>query len=328
MTKALHTRMIVSPSGPIHIGHVALALLNKLAADATGGTFIYGTRQFTCDLHPGKRDWPAKWGEANLKELCEVIPPTPAETLAAQGFDPTIGVFYGADVEDVEEAYRVWVDCHFDAAWGPWPPDTHPDDLHNVIGLDGLVEKWNKPALMMGQYEQGAPHPFITLMRVMVEWQTGRNCLIRGADRVVERDLYNAIAFRVRPLYDWVWQYFMPNIRRSGERIPKETQDQLSLSNEHNRWNPVRLSSSMEAVTAGFYLHDVKAAGRTPEELIAFLRWAMRPKDIWTDEFETGWVWDEQGPYVLRAIAHLSNNIVIPDEKWFRFLERGWGGPF
>lgn len=314
-TKPLHTRMIVHPSGPIHIGHIGLALLNKCAAEATGGTFIYGTRELFCRLHAGKVNWPETWAKRDLQELCEWVPPTSADELARQGFDPTWGAFYGGEVEDLEEAKRLWVDLGFEGAWGPWPPEKPPEQ-----------ESWHWQAITMGQYEQGCPHPFITLVRVLVEYKTGRNLLIRGHDRAEEMDLYNAIAYRVRGPNDLIWQRFVPAIERSGEGVSEEARAHLDGDIWRQPDQAVRLSSSGPAHTAGWYVEDVKAAGRTPEELKLFVlsRMGRRNDPVMLME---GWTYHDTGPGAFQALRHLRRRIVIQEDDWADFLAHGWRGP-
>jgi len=312
----LHTRFRLSPSGGVHIGHAALALLSYEAARVTGGTFT-----LRCEsLKPSRCT--SRWAnykrcaQQNIDDLIALgLEPSPVRAfLSFADMSPNWRIEYTDDRNLVDYYWRE-LGCR--DLWGEWPyGDDEENDWHSYI---------------LGYYCQGWPHPYKMMAQTVGDVCTRRNCLIRGADHLHEAAWFNAYAQAIaRRHFDrgqWdhaaeyvATQWFLPKlVRDSG--LP--------------------LSSSNPDETTGFYVKDFLETGIPPERLFQFIGktlfgsveasacmyrdWSFEPvgevpEGFWDsqfpDRFETHY-----GP--RRVFDCIVERPVIHDEDWRRFLRTG-----
>ncbi len=240
-----HTRIVFTPTGPLHIFHAYLWRVCREVGRYTGGS---STIRFECTLATQTaltaRDDRMAVCEDNLRELYALgLEPTEPAILAELGFPPGIGVRYQYGGGELAKHYwRLWKE---EQDFGPWPPP-YPEG------------QWcNQEA---SYWQPGIPvseHPYTVLMRVAEDLETGRNLIIRGEDLLPETALYT---------------YFAQRILRDRERRG------LPLLAYLPRWGLVNDQGLPVAVSSGDYkpgapgfLCDVLAAGRTGDELFEWM---------------------------------------------------------
>lgn len=327
----LHTRFRLAPSGDVHIGHVALAMLSSHAARATGGTFTMRAEQLKQTRTKGRWQNFVRFAHRNLNDLIDLgLEPSSPEAFKAHGMSPSWRLQITDDRALID---HYWHELGFDKLWGEWPCNDDPDGTND----------WH--SMILGNYEQGWVHPYVRFAQLVGEITTERNCVIRGDDHIMDAVFANAVShliakkhFHDYPKDDWdrvsryaPAQYFLPKIKRTSG-IP--------------------LSSSNTEATKGFYVRDVLSAGVPPDRLFRYLGKVLfgsveRGECIeygWTQEVEFGDTEpvgqhdlpDRPGeqPYLYRAPdgvgcqpgAQLVMNNIVPnptinDADWFRFLE-------
>ncbi len=278
-----HTRFVFTPTGPAHIAHAFIAWVNKVI----GRTFTY---RFECSLAAQQsrawRDDRTACCEDNLADMVALgLGPSPAEELRAQGMEPQWSVLY-----EYGNGITAWYYRHLDLerTFGKWPCYLAPQ------------EDRNNEAIYLGSWGLAvAEHPWIILNRVVMDLTTGRNWIIRGDDLRSECSMYAMLATQITgDRYSIPSMVYLPTLY--WEKPPKKT-----------HYAP---SSSMPEKTAGMFVKDVLAAGRTAEELFAlFERICFVPK-VWAPKRRTydGLVGD-----VCRK------QVIIKNRDWQQFMESG-----
>ena len=322
MPEVLAARFRYTPSGPMTVCHALLAWLSREAARVTGGTFIIRCESLKCTLGSERSVAYKLWWRRNFDELCAFgLTPTAPEILnATEGLDAGMG-FMVADDHGLQQYY--WRELGLEKMYGVWPP---PYENEETV-------RWahNSKAFMLGNYAEEQVHPYLILSQAVTELATRRNCLIRGKDHENEANQFNAMAQLVArkmfnlPGWDHESQYtprqwFIPKFKRSGTRLPKELQ----------KPGGVVLSSSLPAVTSGFYLKDVLEAKVPPYRVLRFLAKVLFGSDEAADAAWTLWgmpysVPDTEGLPIplpghqggVQAIfAKMVPNPVIDDYEW------------
>ena len=274
-TKHTHTRLVITPTGPVHIGHAHIARLNRRLAFDTGGTFVYRFEDKMAET-TGFKTGREEVCDANLHDLAAFgLGPTPAEDLVAHGFDGNWGCLLQGDCGLTHFWYRR---LGFQEFFGVWPPpcsDEAPRNYRSVSGdtVDRVV------------------HPFVILERAVMDVATGRNCIIRGEELLNEASAYGHYA-QIVGGWPSPAQYYIPCLRREA---------------------PGTIASSAPT-TAGMFLTDVMEAGRTAEEL-----WAFLDRYVWTAGAAPAGEW--MFPSLILPL--LAPAPLIPEKEWQRFLKKG-----
>lgn len=298
----LYTRFIFTPTGPAHIGHAFTARINYYLARRTGGDWYCGIE----DLLAMQSLWYLREAKAPGYETAarawarENI--YDLEWLGLQSNGAM--VMYQSDRKQlVDWYYKLFGD---ERDFGPWPPEWS----------DGLSS--NTKGIYLGLPAIGMEHPYVVLSRVVSDIITGRNLVLRGKGLERETGLYRYFAEKICAGYDGITPpelAYIPEIRRAGAGV---------------------LSSAAEKATAGWFIADVRAAGRTATELHQFLDWATMTAEA--RENARQWFALRKGPQVEKASSLMStvagaaavfaalvdkDEISIDDDDWFRFLETG-----
>ena len=181
----IHTRFVVTPTGPLHIVHALVAWLNKVLAVGSGGTF---TIRFETVLAANSlREFREGRQEVCWQNLAELealgLGPSPAAHLRARGLPPGCGLRYQEGNGVTGHYYRLW---GLEDVYGPWPP----------LGSEEAVNNF-EAVYLAGPSGVLAEHPYVILNRVVDDITTGRNVIIRGDDLRGETALYLDFAYRI-----------------------------------------------------------------------------------------------------------------------------------
>ncbi len=214
-----------------------MARLNRELARRTGGTFVYRVEDLLAEVSgPQWKHNRRAIGQQNVADLQALgLYASPPEELSAQGFEPDLGFRWQSEHLEMTQFY--WRQFGFARWFGPWPLPSIPgqaSERHSVMIANHTV------------------HPFIILHRVVEDYSTGRTTIIRGVDILPESTLYGTLSRMVGsgfPAAKEPEQCYLPTVYKAGGD---------------------KLSSSEEA-TRPMFVEDVLAAGRTGQELFAWL---------------------------------------------------------
>jgi hypothetical protein len=251
----LHTRFRLSPSGPVHIGHAALAWLSQQAARATGGTFTIRAQSLWNSRSAENWKKYQKWAKENLEALVACgLGPSSRESFLLHGMDPQWAQQHMDDRATVD---WYWEGCNYGIPgfslaklFGGWPP------LGDVEVEDDRQAQYLGPLAHSSVYA-----PYVRIAQIVGDITTGRNCLLRGQDHFQEKVFgdyfYALIAKEHYRLGDFDQsgryapvQYFLPFVRIDDD---------------------AKVSSSDQNTGRGFFLRDVLEAGVPNEALHAML---------------------------------------------------------
>lgn len=312
MDSPLHTRLRFCPSGPMHIGHVALTLLATNAAESTGGSFCIRCTHLKATRGAGRWKAYRTWVERNLDELLSVgIDGSPPKVFLAHGMSPRWRV---QRQDETALTQHYWHDLGFDRVWGEWP-----------LGDEYLARESEWYNMSLGNYQQGHSHPFIRLAQVVGDVCTGRTCVFRGDDHLPDRNITNAFAQAVAMRHYHLSepdklslyapnQYFLPKLRRASGTV---------------------LASGDQANTTGFYIADFLEAKLPIERLNRFIERVLFRNPADAGAFYSEWLTPpgterpagDDEFHVQEGVQRIMSTIrpepVVDDVEWAHFLKTG-----
>ena len=220
-----------SSNGPLHLGHIYMALVNETVAHESGGKFIV---RFD-DSHPVRI-------AAMGRERMEFIRRGQQQDLEWLGIEPDKFIKQSDVIDEVHE----WLSTRTGVLLDRNPPECIPE----LIGDDVLLYPLT---------------PTLTAEKVVMDWMEGVNLLIRGLDLLSEYSLYQYYCERFE--LQRVRHIYLPRLRWARGDMSKSGGAQSVSDLRQNGYTSEQVRVMVETaclrnVANGWTLQNLKSEPR------------------------------------------------------------------
>ena len=292
-----NTRLSITPSGPVHIGHLWNALLNRAIAIGTGGQF-----------EPRWETW-MKW-TLDEELFARATAQSNLSDLEAFGGGPTHGMDPVSREDRLKEIWGLWQAIDGPRRWGTLGR-AGGGTVYAMLECEGLSEdQWPVhsptmgPASLRGCLIGTCIPVWTTFARVAEDMLTKRTLILRGADLREDTFAYMMFAHELR------------GIAPHWEPPTLMYHQMICCDYPEDGW-PAKLTSGFVGFMEGFWLKDLLAMEIDPDWLAGELwircapPWAKLPVTFL------------KGMTQNQAVQVLSNaeQVVINRDEWRKTLE-------